>query len=221
METYTNSIRNSHLPITKLQQKIILDDGLLLILSIKLKGSYTRRWGHTGKPDRVPSAGAAIPVGAERQRATSRRQISDCTVAQTGRPVKEGSGSWVVAEGSWAGDMRAESTGGKGSPGGCRGRGTAWTEARGRECAAWVRGRGRGGRRVAGVSEVIERPRGSPDLRREAASESNPGRRRWGSGQQLVENKEVRKTSVLAMIGDLPSSGLSFPSRRKHPGWKL
>ena len=179
----------------------------------------TRRWGHTGKPDRVPSAGAPIPVGAERQRATSRRQISDCTVAQTGRPVKEGSGSWVVAEGSWQVICWQKAREEEAAPGdfgveGPRGQRPGDENVlRGCEAGGW--------RRVAGVSEVIERPRGSPDIRGEAASESNPGRRRWGSGQQLAENKEVRKTSVLAMIGDLPSPGLSFPSRRKHPGWKL
>lgn len=88
-----------------------------------------------GKPERVSSAGGPHSTGGRGQRgcrASFRRQVSDCTVAQAGIPVREGSARGVVAGGSgqvtsWQ-KAREEEAASGGGVGRSWGRGAVWTE---------------------------------------------------------------------------------------------
>lgn len=116
-----------------------------------------------GKPERVSSAGgshSSVGRGQRGRRASFRRQVGDCTVAQAGRPVREGSTRGVVTGGSeqvtsWQKAREKEAARGDGV-GRSRGRGAVWTETPYE--AGWRR-------RLVGGSEVREPTRGSPEFR--------------------------------------------------------
>lgn len=110
------------------------------------KAGESGRWGkprcpcqrprfERGKPERVSSAGgshSSVGRGQRGRRASFRRQVGDCTVAQAGRPVREGSARGVVTGGSgqvtsWQKAREEEAARGDGV-GRSRGRGAVWTE---------------------------------------------------------------------------------------------